>query len=88
MNTVEVTIQHEAGLHARPAAIFVKTASGFQSTISLRFGEKTVNAKSIVQVLTLGANKGSTVTIAAEGPDADAAIQALVGLVERNFALE
>lgn len=85
MSTAEVTIQHEAGLHARPAALFVKTANGFQSSITVTAGSKTVNAKSIVQVLTLGAKQGATVTITADGPDADQAVQALVSLVQRNF---
>lgn len=86
MKTATVTIEHEAGLHARPAALLVKTAGQFQSHISVTLGAKTISAKSIVQVLTLGARQGSTVTLTADGPDEDEAIAALTSLVQSNFA--
>lgn len=85
MATIDVTLHHEAGLHARPAAIFVKTANRFTSAITVTNGAKTANAKSIVQVLTLGAKQGTTVTIAADGADEQQAIQELASLVEHNF---
>ncbi|HEX6542871.1 MAG TPA: HPr family phosphocarrier protein [Ktedonobacterales bacterium] len=85
MVTVEVTLHHEAGLHARPAALFVKTASRFAAVITVINGAKSANAKSIVQVLTLGAKQGTTVTITAGGEDEQAAVQALADLVRRNF---
>jgi phosphotransferase system HPr (HPr) family protein len=85
MATIDVTLHHEAGLHARPAAIFVKTANRFTSAITVTNGAKTANAKSIVQVLTLGAKQGTTVTIAADGADEQQALQELASLVEHNF---
>jgi phosphotransferase system HPr (HPr) family protein len=88
MTSNEVTLQHEAGLHARPAALFVKAASRFTSTITVQAGSKQANAKSIIQVLALGARQGTTVTINAEGADEADAVAALTALVEGNFAVE
>jgi len=83
-----ITIDHPAGLHARPAAQFVKTAARFPCKISVRKlnSEKPpANAKSPLSVLTLGVNQGDTVEIIAEGDEAQAAVQALVELVKSNF---
>lgn len=85
MKTAQVTINHSSGLHARPAAVFVKTAASFRSTITIKAGEKQANAKSIVSVLTLGAKQGTLLTITAEGEDEDQAIAALTHLIETNF---
>jgi phosphocarrier protein HPr len=85
MPTITLTINHEAGLHARPAALFVQTAGKFASSITVTHGERTANAKSILTVLTLGAKQGSEVTIHAEGDDAQQALDALRELVESNF---
>ncbi len=88
MQTGQVTITHEVGLHARPAALFVKTASRFGSRISVEAGPKTANAKSIVQVLTLGARQNTVLTITAEGDDEADAVRTLVRLVESDFAAD
>lgn len=83
-----LTIQHSAGLHARPAAQFVKTANQFPCKISVRKvgSEKPpANAKSPLSVLTLGVNQGDTIEIIAEGDQAQEAIHALVELVQSNF---
>ena len=88
MITKTSVIQNKAGLHARPAASFTQTASKYQSTITLQKGEKTINPKSILMVLSLGITQGSEVTITAEGPDEAAAIQALVELIESKFGEE
>lgn len=88
MTTAEVTVNHGAGLHARPAALFVKTASRFQSAIFIRTGEKQASAKSIVQVLTLGVNMGTTIAISADGGDEASAVETLVRLVESNFEMD
>ena len=69
------------GLHARPAALFVKQAAGFNSTIRLTCGERTVDGKSILGVLQLGASAGSTVEVRAEGDDAEAAAEALAAFI-------
>jgi len=84
-NEVTLTINHPVGLHARPAALFVKTASQFKSTIKVRTDQKSANAKSILSVLTLGAVKGTVITLHAEGEDAKEALEAMIELVETNF---
>jgi phosphotransferase system HPr (HPr) family protein len=88
MTSNEVTLQHEAGLHARPAAQFVKLASRFSSTITVQAGSKQANAKSIVKVLGLGARQGTTITISAEGADEAEAVAALTALASGDFAAE
>jgi len=85
MPEIQLEIVHEVGLHARPAALFVQTASKFQSDIHVRNGEAGANAKSILEVLTLGAGKGAVITVTAEGEDADQALEALRELNARNF---
>ena len=85
MPETTLTITHEVGLHARPASIFVRTAAKFACDIEVTHGEKTVNAKSILAVLTLGAHKDAEITIKAEGDDADDALKALEDLVVDNF---
>ena len=84
----QVTIQNKSGLHARPAAEFVKTASRFAAEISLVKDEKVVNAKSVIGVMSLAAGKGTTLTIRAEGPDAAEALDTLVKLIESRFGEE
>lgn len=87
MTSNDVTLTHEAGLHARPAATFVKAASRFSSTVTVRFGEKQANAKSIIQVLGLGARQGATITISADGADEAEAVAALSALASGDFGL-
>ena len=81
MPSTEVTITDEVGLHARPAARFVKLAMGFPAAITVSRGERTADAKSLVQVLQLEAGKGSVVTLEAEGDAADDALTALAALL-------
>jgi phosphotransferase system HPr (HPr) family protein len=85
MSEITLTIQHEAGLHARPASLFVQTAKRFTSAITVTHGDRTANAKSILTVLTLGASKGATITIKAEGADAEEALAAFAELIAGNF---
>jgi len=82
---ITLTIIHEVGLHARPASMFVQMAAKYSSDIEVTHGEITVNAKSILAVLTLGAHKDSKITINAEGDDAAEALIALEELVLNNF---
>lgn len=89
MYTRVTTIINETGLHARPASDFTRSAAAFESEITIRRldnADRLANAKSTVHLLTLGLNKGSEVEISAEGPDAEAAVDALVGLIEAGFA--
>ncbi|HKD75812.1 MAG TPA: HPr family phosphocarrier protein [Ktedonobacterales bacterium] len=80
-----VTVGSASGLHARPAAVFVQRAKSFQSEISLAKNEKSVNGKSLLSVLTLGAEQGDQITLSARGEDAEAAISALAALLEENL---
>jgi len=80
-----VMITNQVGLHARPARLLVQTAAQFRSRIQLRHGEKTANAKSILGVLTLGAVLGDTITLHAEGEDAEEALKVLTDLVNHKF---
>jgi len=87
---VETTIQvkHKVGLHARPASLFVQTASKFSSQIkvcNVTSNGKLVDAKSIIMVLTLGVMKDHEIQIQAEGADEEAALSALSKLIEDNF---
>lgn len=88
MTSNDVILQDEAGLHARPAAQFVKLANSFSSTIIVQAGEKTADAKSILKVLQLGARQGATITIRAEGADEAEAVAALSALVRGEAASE
>ena len=72
MPEITLTVNHEVGLHARPASMFVQTAAKFTSDIEVTHGETTANAKSILAVLTLGAHKDAEIVIKAEGEDAKA----------------
>jgi phosphocarrier protein len=80
-----VEIVNPLGLHARPAAEFVKLASTFSSEIEVEKDGMAVNGKSIMGVMTLAAECGSTLRLRAEGDDAGAAVDALVALVRRGF---
>jgi phosphocarrier protein HPr len=81
----EVTIKNRAGIHARPAALIVKVASKFSSQIFIVKGSEKINAKSIMGIITLGAGYNTPITITAEGEDQDAALEAMVDLVENRF---
>lgn len=77
-----VILGNKAGLHARPAAIFVQTAQGFQSQITLSKNDKIANGKSILSVLTLGAEQGDQIMLKADGTDAESALDRLALLLE------
>ena len=85
MQQAKVLVQHDAGLHARPAAQFVKLAKQYKSTIALTGNGKTVNAKSMVLVLTLAVGKGTEIEITADGEDEKEALVALTHLITDNF---
>ncbi len=83
-----VTIVNVYGLHARPAAEFVKLANRFRSEILVKKGDLEVNGKSIMGVMMLAAEKGSQLAIRASGEDAEEAVRALVKLVADGFGEE
>jgi phosphocarrier protein len=80
-----VKVTNSLGLHARPAAQLVRLASTFQSHIELAKDDMIVNAKSIMGVMMLAAECGSTIQLRAEGDDAEAALTALSALVTQGF---
>lgn len=81
----EFTIQNKLGIHARPAAQFVKTANRFQADVFVEKDGEEVDGKSIMGLMMLAAGHGSVICVSADGPDADAAIGALGELIERKF---
>jgi phosphocarrier protein HPr len=80
-----VRIMNRNGVHARPAAEIVKLAARFKSDITLTRDELEVNGKSIMGVMMLAAEFGSTVTLRATGPDADSAVEQLATLISSKF---
>jgi phosphocarrier protein len=80
-----VTVANRLGLHARPAAEFVKTASKFESEITVSKDSMEVNGKSILGVMTLAAECGSELVLRATGTDAAAALEALADVATRDF---
>lgn len=88
MPETTLTIYHEVGLHARPASLFVQTAKKFDADIQVCHGSRRANAKSILNVLSLGAEQGAEITIYATGARADEALEALKRLVESNFEVQ
>ncbi len=83
--TKELTILNKSGIHARPAAMFVKIANRFGSDIFVEKDGEKINGKSIMGLMMLAAGPGSKVTVLAKGTDADAAIAELEALVKRKF---
>ena len=85
MYTQEITVNNEVGLHARPATFFIQKANEFKSSIWVEKDDRRVNAKSLLGVLSLGIVKGTTINLIADGPDEEAAIKALVELIDSEF---
>jgi phosphocarrier protein len=81
-------IKNRLGLHARPAAAFVKAAGKFTADVSVGKDGVWVNGKSILGVMTLAAECGSTVTVRAEGADAEAATSALIEILSKELVEE
>lgn len=88
MAETTVVIIHKVGLHARPASLFVQTAKKFKADIrvvNLTTGGKSVDAKSIISVLTLGVMQNHAIHIEANGDDAEQAVASLNSLITSNF---
>ena len=81
----KVVVGQGNGLHARPASVLCKTASKFESTVKLISDTKTIDAKSMIGILSLGANPGQELTLEADGADASEAIEAIKALFLANF---
>ena len=88
MVTGTFTILNSSGFHARPAGLFVKTASRFCSSIKVVSGKHTANGKSILSLMLLGAMPGAEITIEALGEDEAEALNALAELVTGRFGEE
>jgi phosphocarrier protein HPr len=88
MTDVMVTIKNRAGIHARPAALIVQTASKFASRIWLEKDGDKINAKSIMGIITLGASYGTPIRIMTDGSDEAAAAAAIKALFEAKFEEE
>lgn len=88
MRSVEITMRNPSGLHARPATLFTEAAARFESRITienLTRGKGPVDAKSILLLLTAGVSQDHRIRLTADGQDEDAAVDALVGLVESGL---
>ena len=85
MYTKEITVNNEVGLHARPATYFIQKANEYKCGIWVEKEERRVNAKSLLGVLSLGIVKGTTITLIADGADAEAAVEALADLIDNQL---
>ena len=80
----DVIVRCESGLHNKQATYFVQKANEFESSIWLESGSRKMNAKSLLGIMSLGIVTGSSVTLSAMGPDAEAAVNALEILLQRD----
>lgn len=88
MSEIQLVIRNQLGLHARACALFVKTASKFQSHILVARDDLEVNGKSIMGVMMLAAEEGATIVVRADGADESAALEAIRDLVDGKFGGE
>lgn len=88
MYSENIVVENKTGLHARPAAVFVQAAMKFKSNITIEKDSKKANAKSMLALLSIGASKGSLVTLTAEGEDENEAVKALTDLIRSKFGEE
>ena len=86
MYVKDVVVQNQVGLHARPATFFIQKANEFKASIWVEKEERRVNAKSLLGVLSLGIVGNTAIRVIADGADEEAAVEALVKLVESGFA--
>ena len=86
MLSKDVVVQNQVGLHARPATFFIQKANEFKASIWVEKEERRVNAKSLLGVLSLGIVGNTAIRVIADGADEEAAVEALVKLVESGFA--
>lgn len=86
MKEIQLTILGETGLHSRPADLFVRTAKLYKSAITVHKGQKSSDAKNIIKLILLNVTKGQSITVSADGPDEDKALESLKSLVESDFS--
>ncbi len=80
-----VTVQNHVGLHARPATFFIQKANSYKCSLWVEKGDRRVNAKSLLGVLSLGIVQGMSITLVADGPDEDSALDGLEELIASGF---
>lgn len=85
MITREVTVRNRAGIHTRPASMIVRTAARFKSDFFIQKDGYEINGKSIIGVMTLAADQGSTLTLVFDGPDEKEAAKAVEAIFEEGF---
>lgn len=85
MSRIEVKLNNEAGLHARPACKFVEEAAKYSSKVTLHKNGKEYNGKSLTSILSMGVHKGERITVVTDGADESEAIEALKVLIENGF---
>ena len=88
MYVKDVEVKNQVGLHARPSTFFIQKANEFRASIWIEKEERRVNAKSLLGILSLGIIGGTNIRIIADGQDEQAAVDALVDLVESGFSDE
>ena len=81
----KVVVVNPTGLHARPVAKFVTEAKKYKSTITIKKNDKTINGKSIIQIMSAGISAGVEILIEAEGPDEEVVVRDLIGLIDSGF---
>lgn len=77
MISKEITIINKTGVHARPASQFVKLAAGFKSNVQIVKGDRVANGKSLINILSMGINEGTVITLKADGKDEEACLTAI-----------
>lgn len=85
MYSKEVVVTNSVGLHARPATFFIQKSNEFKSSIWVEKGDRRINAKSLLGILSLGIIKGTEIKIIADGVDEEAAVSSLVTLIENDL---
>ena len=85
MYSKEVTVTNSVGLHARPATFFIQKSNEFKSSIWVEKGDRRINAKSLLGILSLGIIKGTEIRIIADGVDEEVAVSSLINLIENEL---
>ena len=84
MFSKEVVVQNQVGLHARPATFFIQKSNEFKSSIWIEVDERRINAKSLLGVLSMGITKGTRISLIAEGPDEEEAVNTLTEMLVKE----
>jgi PTS hybrid protein len=81
----DIVLANEIGLHARPAAMLARTLTGLTADVTVRFGDREADARSVLALLGLGAGRGDRLTVSARGADAEQALSRIERLADDNF---